>query len=532
MHRIVIRISLTAMMLIGHVGCASGRISLATRRDAEPVYRPAVPFHDSETGAAVSKVSDRETPVLKPAVLGQGGGQRVEPASHRSEAEPLLRADQSTSLSHTEITHEASYTVGAEANMSSADDGTPEPGSSLSLVDIEQLALANNPTIQQLSASALKARGIRNQVGVRPNPTIGYFGSQIADAGTDQHGAFVEQEFVTGGKLRLNQRVMDRTVQAQLFDVDTQRYRVLTDIRVQFYETLAAQRRIELTDSFFLVTQQGTEVSRRRKEAMETSQVELLQAEVQMAEISVSRQQAAVAFQGAWKTLMATAGVPHHQPVPLQGDLKPRELQLDWDLVYQNLLSTSPELNAARARVQRARASQVRQEAQPLPNITAQLGAGTDNATGSGLINVMVAAPIPVHNKNQGNISAAWAEYCRATHEVSRLENSLKARLAQASQAFDSAAVAVQTYESTILPKADETLKLSERAYAAGEFDFLQVLIVRRTFFEANLKYVTELANLAQAHATIDGLLLTGGLDQPTDFDGDDVLREQTFSQQ
>jgi outer membrane protein, heavy metal efflux system len=212
--------------------------------------------------------------------------------------------------------------------------------------------------------------------------------------------------------------------------------------------------------------------------------------------------------------------------------LKPREIQLDWDVIYENLLTVSPELNAARARVQKARANQRRQEAQALPNITAQMGAGHDNATGVGLINLQVGAPVPVFNNNSGNISAAWAEYCRATHEVNRIETSLKARLAQASQEFDSAAVAVKSYEETILPKASETLKLSERAYAVGEFDFLQVLIVRRTFFEVNLKYVKELANLAQAHASIDGLLLTGGLDQPADFDGDDSLRGQTFSQQ
>ncbi len=415
--------------------------------------------------------------------------------------------------------------------IDSSDGGEPLVNG-LSLAQIEQMALENNPTIRQLSASALKAKGVRYQVGINPNPSVGYFGSQIADAGTDQHGAYVEQEFVRGDKLCLNRRVLDQSVQAQLWDLESQRYRVLTDIRVQFYQALAAQRRIELTDSFYLVTEQGTDVSRRRKEAMETSQVDLLQAEVQMAEIDVARQQARISFRGAWKELMATAGMPQMQPSPLNGKLEPRETQIDWDLTWQNLISSSPELNAARTRVQQARANQQRQEVQAIPNITAMMGAGHDNATGSGLINLQVAAPVPVFNNNSGNISAAWAEYCRATHEVKRIEASLKARLAQVSQEFDSAAVAVQRYQDTILPKADETLRLSERAYSAGEFDFLQVLIVRRTFFESNLRYVDALAGLAQAHAKIDGLLLTGGLDQPADFEGDDGLRGQTFSQQ
>jgi len=200
------------------------------------------------------------------------------------------------------------------------------------------------------------------------------------------------------------------------------------------------------------VTEKGTEISRRRKEGMETSQVELLQAEVQMAQIDVARKQAKIAFTGAWHELMATTGVLNMQPSSLNGDLKPRAIQRDWDATYQNMLSSSPELNAARSRVQRARANQQRQEAQAIPKITTKMGAGSDNATGSGLINLQIGAPVPVFNQNSGNISAAYAEYCRATHEVMRFEAWIKARLARAGQEFDSASVAVQQYETRILP--------------------------------------------------------------------------------
>ena len=50
--------------------------------------------------------------------------------------------------------------------------------SGLTLEAIEQLALANNPAIQQASAASARAGGIRTQVGLKPNPTIGYFGDR------------------------------------------------------------------------------------------------------------------------------------------------------------------------------------------------------------------------------------------------------------------------------------------------------------------------------------------------------------------
>lgn len=433
--------------------------------------------------------------------------------------------------SHPEAIQLAGFAEEAVAVASKADETAPVAGA-MTLAEIEKLALDHNPTIRQLSASIMKARGFRSQVGLKPNPTIGYFGSQIADAGTDQHGAFVSQEFVTGGKLGQNRRVLDRTLQAQLWDYESQKQRVLTDVRMQFYEALAAQRRIELTDQFHEVTVKGVEVSRRRREAQETSVVDLLQAEVQMSEIDVARQQARVAFRGAMQQLAAVSGTGELPQQSLSGDLKRPIAELNWDSVLQNLLQSSPELQAARFRVSAAQANQQRQQLQKIPNLQTEFGAGADNATGEGLINVTVGVPVPVFNRNSGNISAAYGEYSRAVHEVSRIEASIKSRLAQARQDFDEAAVAVRQYENEILPRTAQTLELSEQAFAAGEFDFLQVLIVRRTYFESNLKYVDALASLAQAHARVDGLLLTGGLEAPADESGDDGLRGQTFSQQ
>ncbi|MCA8999799.1 MAG: TolC family protein, partial [Planctomycetaceae bacterium] len=101
----------------------------------------------------------------------------------------------------------------------------------LSLGDLEAMALQHNPTIQQSSSSVHKGTGYRAQVGVRPNPTVGFSAQQLADRGTDQHSVFVEQEFVTGGKLAWNQTVLNAGVQAQLWDVETRRQMVLTDVR-------------------------------------------------------------------------------------------------------------------------------------------------------------------------------------------------------------------------------------------------------------------------------------------------------------
>lgn len=413
------------------------------------------------------------------------------------------------------------------------DPAVPEmPGGGISLQEIQDLALANNPTIRQSSATAFATQDYQYQVGRYANPSAGYTGSQLADQNTDQHLVYVEQEFVTAHKLRLNENVLGHAVQAQRWDVESQRYRVLTDVRLAFLDALVAQRRMEVIDNFRQVAAKGAELAAQRFKAMETAQSDQLQAEIQLNEVEVLRQQAQYTWDAAWQAMAATAGVPEMAQSELAGQLKTDGGQMNWEEVYSNLLASSPELQAACSRVNKARANLSRQEVQAIPNVTAQLQAGHDNSTGSGMINVQIGAPIPVFNKNTGNMSAAYREYSRATHAVKRVEMSLKARLAEVSRQYDSALVAVKRYEEQILPKAKQTLDLAEQAYSAGEFSFIQVLIVRRTYFDTNLQYIDSLGQLAKAHAQIDGLLLTGGLDEPGDFAEGDALRGQTFSQQ
>jgi cobalt-zinc-cadmium efflux system outer membrane protein len=400
------------------------------------------------------------------------------------------------------------------------------------LADMEQMALTNNPALAAANATVEKSAGLFHQVDVRPNPTLGYSANQLADQGTDQHTVFLEQEFVRGNKLALNREVLRHTNDAQRWEIETQRYRVLTDVRVRFYEAIAAQRQLDMTIEFANVAQKGVEVATSLKEAGEGTIIDVLQSKTLLSETHLAREQAEAAYRGAWKDLAAIAGTPNLQSARLAGDFETPAGVQDWENAYRVITSESPELAAANAIVCEKRAFLQRQQVQMVPNVTAQLGAGYDRATDSGLINFQIGAPIPIRNKNCGNIAAARADYTRALENVKRIEAAIKSRLARSAQEFESANAAVQKYEQEILPQAKESLELSEKAYKAGELAFLQVLTVRRNFYDSNIRFIQSQGRLAQASAKVDGLLLTGGLDAPLDYTTGDGLRGQSFGGQ
>lgn len=402
----------------------------------------------------------------------------------------------------------------------------------LTLEAIEQIALANNPAVQQSMAAAARASGIRNQVGLKPNPHFGFNGSQVGDAGADQYSLFAEQTFVRGDKLAWNQQVIGHDVNAMNWLVETQRQRLRTDIRLTFYEALAAQKRLELSREFRVVAKKGLTVSEAQLEAAIGTRPDVLQSEIQLNEVDLAIHQAEFEYSAARNELAALAGVADFGQSTLVGDLSAADATRNADAEFAQIASQSPLLAAAQARVDSARSNVQRQQAQPTPNVSAQLGVGHDLATDQQFANVQLSLPLPVHNKNQGNIQAAHAEYCEATQNVERIRMSIRRDLARVMREYQVAEVTVRQYEETILPKAEEALELMQGARDAGEFDFLRVLTARRAYFDANIKYVVALGQLAQANSKLDGLLLSGGLSDVASYDGDDSLRGQALSGQ
>ncbi len=407
-----------------------------------------------------------------------------------------------------------------------------ESANVLTLEAIEQLALSNNPAIQQALAASARAGGIRTQVGLKPNPVFGFNGAQVGDAGTDQYSLFIEQTLVRGDKLAWNQQVIDHDVNTMNWLVETQRERLCTDIRLAFYQALAAQKRLDLSRTFRTVAEQGVTISEAREKGAVGTRPDVLQSLIQLKEVDLAIQQAEFEYSAARKELAALAGVADFGPAMLVGDLDAADVTRNAETEFAQIVATSPLLAAAQARVDRARSNVQRQRAQPISNVKTHLGFGHDLATGKEFANVQLSLPLPVHNKNQGNMRAAHAEYREATQNVERIRMSIRLDLARVMRDYQEADATVRQYEETILPMAQEALELMQETRDAGEFDFLRVLTARRAYFDANTKYVVSLGQLAQANAKLDGLLLTGGLSNVASYDGDDSLRGQALSGQ
>lgn len=386
----------------------------------------------------------------------------------------------------------------------------------VTLPQLEEMALAFNPALAEFQARVDAARGKWVQVGLPPNTILGYAGQQLGSRGeAEQQGVYIQQEIVRGGKLRLNRAIVSREIEIAEQRLAAGQQRVLTDVRLGFYDVLIAQRRTEMTEQLVEIAAKGSETAEALFKAKEVSQIDVIRARIESQTAELLHKNARNLYAAAWSRLAAVLGRPDFEPVTLVGDLEKFVDEIDPELTLQRLLGESPEMAALLTEVERARWMIDRSRAEPVPNLDVQAIVQHDNSTGGSNANLQVSMPIPWLNRNQGGIRQAEAELIGAERAVDRLELHLQQRLAGVYQRYASARNQVEDYSKPdgILANSKTTLDFVSQGYQAGEIGYLDLLTAQRTYSQTNLAYIEALGDLWAAMIEIEGLLLKDSLD-------------------
>ncbi len=398
----------------------------------------------------------------------------------------------------------------------SAQNGTSQEvaAQGLTIGQLEALAIQNNPTLEQARAETWKTYGRYVQAGLYPNPDVGYAASEVGNEGRGgQQGTYIQQEFVFGGKLGLSQNVASAERDAADHALLLQELRVRNNVRLEYYAILVANRNLDLAKQLFAVAENAARLAKIRSEQGEASKLDELQARGEQQRAAVAVAQATNAVEATWKRLQAVVGDPTLSKQPLAGNIEQNVLP---DISYPELLErlqlTSPQIRLAEARINRAEAAVARAEVEPIPNLTIQNTIQYDASTRFTVVGIQATMPIPVFNRNQGNITEAENEWIRASREVDRLRLEQQRALATRWQEFANARVQVEQYRSEVLPTVSETLTLTRSAYEAGEADYLRLLTAQRSYTETYRDYVAALGAAWREAVQINGLLLTDGL--------------------
>ena len=390
----------------------------------------------------------------------------------------------------------------------------------LRLEDLERMALEKNPTAAQAAAAIRAAQGRRLQAGFYPNPLVGYLGEDITarEPRESKHFLFLEQWIVTGGKLGYARGVAAGVEQQARAEQDAQRQRIVNAVRMLFYEALGAERLVQVRRDLSGIGSEAVGTTEQLFNIGQADRPDLLEAEVEAQRMQLDLIRAENERDRVWRVLAAVVGDPALPRSPLVGDLEAEAPSVKEEALLEQLLRESPEVKAAKASVDRARAAADVARAARIPNVRVRGGVGynfepsrSGRDVGTEFL-VEIGVPLPLFNQNQGGIAAAEAELERTQAEVRRLDLELRSRFAGVVRAYRDASQTVERYQRDVLPRAQRAYQLYLGSFQRMAASYPQVLIAQRTLGQVRSDYVRALVEAWQNAVVIQGYLLTGAL--------------------
>jgi cobalt-zinc-cadmium efflux system outer membrane protein len=364
--------------------------------------------------------------------------------------------------------------------------GTPE---NFRLDQLVGLTLTYNPILRRELAEVEAAMGERVQAGLYPNPTMETNNPELFAGQASQVNFGFMQLIKVKGKLRLDKAIADQGVRSEAADYLLERAKLLTEVRKQYYRTLAAKHRVYLARHLTSIAERGLNGARQLEKAGEGTITDVLLLDTDYQREQIRLQNAETTYQGELKQLAAIVGMPEILIRDVEGTLFDAPPQFSEQDVVQFVNRTSSYVERARAEIVQSQAQLRRQEVEPYPDLRAGPSFQTGTISHSAQYWLTIEFDIPVWNLNQGNIRKANATVHEQLADLEVLRNELNRKTAELFARHTAARDRAERIRVQILPNAQRAQHLIQDAYIKGQFDVNRLLESQRNLIEVSSDY-------------------------------------------
>lgn len=364
-------------------------------------------------------------------------------------------------------------------------------------------ALSGNPSLQAHRAEVRARDAEITQAATRPNPEwdfeIENFGGTGSVSGLDgaEITTALTQPLEIGGKRPKRTRVAEVEAEAQRAELQSKEREIATAADRAFTTLLEAREIRILSEGNLARAEENLASLQAMLEAGERGRIDVNKASIAVSEarelLAESRANEAIAsseLSGTWGgggskitatgSLSATGESVLTMPVKtVSGHPAMRRAELQWSL---------------------AKATHDLEMAKRYSDIKIGGGVRELRAEGETAAVVGFSVPLPVFNRNQGNIRAAEERVARAEAERRAVESELRTQFEKLSTELLAAKSRVTEFDSSTVEAARQALQDTSEAYAAGKASLLEVLDARKTLFDIEVGRTRALADLVRAH--------------------------------
>jgi len=407
------------------------------------------------------------------------------------------------------------------------------PGPSITADAAVREALSANVDLQAARLAIESARGGLLQAGRLDNPELG---ASLTDdfafqsEGERRVSLGFAQRFPITARLAREKDVARGDVAIAEAEVRGFARTLIADVQRAFFAVRAFDERIGVDADLIEAVQRVEDATAKRLEVAEASPAELSLLRIERLRLEQDSIRLTREREVALALLARLLGRPSPEGLGPTGDLDPAgvprsavpgEPTADY--------AKRPELEAARAEIERAESSRALARAQVWEDWTVGLGYERERdilrapigTTTDSFVSLDVAVPLPIWNRQQGRIAAADTEKRRAELARAGLELRIQEEIRAAQARVRASRASVEAYAREILPESDRARATYERGYQQGLIGIADLLQAQRQYNEGRALYVELTGELRQAAIDLEAATATSPHLHELRYDGE-----------
>lgn len=392
----------------------------------------------------------------------------------------------------------------------------------MTLDQVIDAALSRNLRLlsERFNISIGEARVI--QARLRPNPVLSVGGNYLdvlgsgfdpgaSAAGPTEVNARVDFLLERGRKRNERIAVAEAAKAVAQLELLNSTRSLILDVQTAFTDVLLAKENLALASASLDAFNRIVAVNRTRVDSGDLARVELVRSEVAALQFRNQLRQSELRLRVAKNRLQALMGrTVFDAGFDVTGDMRRERVAIGQSAILQAALTARPDLMALRRDQARSLAEVRLQLAQGKVDYTVgagynrQLNVGPDRRGDS--MGVFFSVPLPLNNRNQGEIERARQEQAQIEARVRSLEQEITAEVANAWDQFNTARILLQSIESEMVDQSRRVREVIDFSYRRGEATFVELLDAQRTFNETMQGFNEAKAEYAKSLFAIDAI--------------------------
>ncbi len=381
----------------------------------------------------------------------------------------------------------------------------------ISLEDAVDIALTDNPNLKVFEYEIAALEGIKTQAGLIPNPEAEFEmenflgGEELKGFTGAEYTLSASQLFELGGKRSSRIKLADKEIICAKGNYELLKLDIITQIKKAFFELFKIQHQIKSQQMFMELNEEILKTISERVKAGRTSSTEESKVKVALINNRIELQRLQRVYSTAQTKLNSLLGTSGRNLAPSSDLFDSLFTPPDKEEILQDL-ENIPSIKIYNNETNLRKAQLELENSLGIPDLTASLGIRYLNDLKTNSFVASVSIPLPVFNRNQGNIQSAEVRIRQMDEIISAQKLSVIESL---TTSFNNLLIAYNNavqFKENILPELKNAYEITSNGYLQGKFAFIDLLDAQRTLFETQVQYLLELSDYYESIIEIENI--------------------------